>query len=347
MSDRPKTDQTHSTSADHVSSTTPLSSAVLLLSTLAIALPTTWPVTQMQAQEPTAPSAAHQLFLAPSATAQQTPRNQRWFPIPVNSIRGQILELNDKQAKIQVPGKVQVDTYAANRVIHVRLANTPDDQIKALALYDQRQFSAALPAIVKAVSEPQNGQRAPVWRQQWLSMLAARAAMHGNRGSVAIELVRQLDQRPLPAMTLGLLPIVWDWSDTSALVQPAVKAAGSDSLAVKLVAASWLMRSQDYRDAAKSALQRLAAQTQRPTIATLAKQLLWQLKTPVQIQSDFESWETEVEALPMPLQTGPIIGLATTLRRMGQNEASQRWSKALELAAPAPYPVPKPTQPIP
>ncbi len=297
-------------------------------------------------QSPAAASAAeqaqpadfqHTVRLAPSLTARATD-TVRWHPRPLTTLTGKITLFDAEQ--IQVLGNDQsVPTgYAADRVVDVAFTQTPEDQRQALALFEQKNFSAALPALIRCISDREADNRPPVWRQQWLSMLAAQAAMRSKRGKIAIELVKQLDDRPLPLMVLGLLPLDWTGNAGNELSEAAVQAAASGSPAVKLVAASWLLRSAEYRSSAETALRRLANRRDRPALAQLADRLLWRTKAPPEIQADVMAWEDQIQSLPMALQAGPMIGLFHVARQAGLQDVARKWELLLTHAAPAWHP---------
>lgn len=285
-----------------------------------------------------AQSVPHRVRLAPRL--EDTSKSEsRWYPSPLKTLVGTVQQFDGDQIAVLVDGESVPTRFASQRVMQVELTTTPDDQQQALALLRQKQYRAALPALVQSISEHDASTRPPVWRQQWLSMLAAQAAMRSGRGEIALELVGQLDSRPLPAMVLAMLPIDWTGdSDDQSLLDFAVKRASSDSLAVKLVAASWLLRSPKYRAAAESALQRLSAQTERKWIAAFARQQLWRTKTPPEMESRLKQWEDEINAMPMVLRTGPMVSVLNLTRQAGLKDAERKWALTLELAAPTWHP---------
>ncbi|WP_182867199.1 hypothetical protein [Stieleria mannarensis] len=290
-------------------------------------------------QDPAAPPSPHRVRLSPSlASTADSPR--RWYPRPLTTLDGTIVTFDADQLSILIGDQNAPTRVASARVNAIEWRDAPADQIAALDLFHQGDFAAALPALVRCISDHDASSRPPVWRQQWLSMMAAQAAMRSGRGDIALELVRQLDARPLPLMILGILPIDWTGSvgDDQAFVQTAAKHAASDSLAVKLVVASWLLRSPKYRGAAEAALVRLAGQQDRKTIALLAKQLTHLTKSPPAIKSNLRLIEAEIEQLPMALQTAPMVCLLNLVQQSGLEDAAKKWKLMLELAAPTWHP---------
>jgi len=279
----------------------------------------------------------HTVRLAPLSTTVSADAT-RWHSRPLVTLTGTIVRFDAEQ--IQVLGNDQtVPTgYAADRVVDIAFTQIPGDQREAIAQFQQQNFAAALPALIRCVSDRETDSRPPVWRQQWLSMLAAQAAMRSNRGEIAIELVKQLDARPMPLMVLALLPIDWTGSVGEPLREAAVQAAASDSPAVKLVAASWLLRSREYRASADAALGRLANQRDRPELAGLAEMLRWRAKPPPEIQAGIMDWETEIQSLPMVMRTGPMICLLDVARQVGLQEVARKWELVLKHAVPTWHP---------
>lgn len=302
---------------------------------VALALSISAPVaSRVAAQSP-----PHRVRLAPPIDTKSTP-SERWYPRPLSTLIGTVETFDADQLSIHLDEQPLPTRVASERVLEIELVQTPDDQAAAIAAFQQADHGTALPALIRSISEHDASSRPPVWRQQWLSMVASQAAMRSGRGDIAIELVSQLDARPLPALIIGLLPIDWtgEFASNPALVDVAAKRAASDSLAVKLVAASWLLRSPQYRPAAESALKRLAAQSDRPWIAALAGQLVWRTKPPPEIESKLKQWESEIDQLPMALQTGPMVCLLHVVRKSGLTDATKKWELAIELSAPTWHP---------
>ena len=291
------------------------------------------------AQTARAQHSPHRVRLAPriNTTSNAT---QRWYPRPLSTQTGNVLQLDADQLSIVLTGQNAPTRFAARRVLDIELTTVPQEQDAAIRSFKQGDFKNALPALVRCVSDQDPSDRPPVWRQQWLSMLAAQAAMRSGRGDIALELVGQLDARPLPTMTLGLLPI--DWTGMAAthdhMMDVAAERAGSKSLAVKLVVASWLLRSPKYRPAAEAAVRRLTAQQDRKRISTLAGQLRWRTKTPPEVEAGLQRWENEIDQLPMALQTGPMISLLHLVRQAGLKNATKKWELTIEHAAPTWHP---------
>ena len=223
-------------------------------------------------------------------------------------------------------------------MLSIETGEIPEDQRAALQAFRDGDYTTALKGLVGSISNKEPSQRPPVWRQQWLSMMAAQAAWRSGRGAIAFELIEQLDRRPMPPMIWALLPIDWKGTTKSQpLLDAAAKRAGSESLAVKLVAASWLLGSTKYRGAAESAINRLA-KLKAPTISPLAEQLRWRSRTPVELRSQWPDWLTTIDVLPMSLQAGPRIAIESALRSAGLADAAREQKLVLETATPVWHP---------
>ena len=190
----------------------------------------------------------------------------------------------------------------------------------------EKKYDQAVRPCLDALSD-----RPPIWRQQWLSMLAANAAWRSRRSKIALELVGQLDTRPLPPMITAWLPIDWDGSVRApGAVQTAQERINDKSAAVRLVAASWLL-SSPARAQATQTLKQLAVDNQRPGIARLAEVLTWRAATPPEVKENAAAWQTKVDALPMAVQTGPLQTLAEKFNSAGLEADAKRIRLALEL----------------
>ncbi|MEM9645103.1 MAG: hypothetical protein AAF989_08910 [Planctomycetota bacterium] len=212
----------------------------------------------------------------------------------------------------------------------------------ALANFVTRKYTEARRGAVSAVE-----MRPQPWFQQWLSMLAALAAARSGRGSIALELVRQLDRRPLPPMTLGWLPMVWDaqtWSSSSGQAlsrhwlseQEARDALSDPSPLVRLVASTELLHARNAE--ASQVLEKLSSERKRPLVAGLAGVMTIQTATPNDVRSNWQAWLKRIEALPLTLQTGPLLMLARKMKDAGLDSESQRIRWSVTLAPIAPHP---------
>ena len=254
-----------------------------------------------------------------------TSTESTWYPRAIEKRSGRIVDLDAKQLRLVVAGDEAETILAASRVLWIEPAGISDLQAETLQLYaDEKYFESLsrLPNVLK--------QRPPVWRQQWITMLAANSAWKSRRSKIALELVGQLDRRPLPLMTLGLLPIQWkNGAPRADADTEANKRLSDSSPAVQLVAASWLL-SSPTRSQAISTLQSLKAGP-RTEIASLAEVLLWRTATPPQVKQLYREWQKKVDALPMALQTGPMRTLVDKLQSAGLDDEAKHLQWSLEL----------------
>lgn len=283
-------------------------------------------------------NAQHRIQLEPSKPTSDSADRATWFPKPLQTYSGTIDQIDERQISILVSGQSVPERFAIERLIHAELTSVPESQKTAIDAFKEKRFTESLTGLIECVSQPDPDQRPPVWRQQWLSMLASQAAMRSGRGEIALELVKQLDARPMPSFVMGLLPVDWNGSTDPNLFDSATKMAASESLAVKLVAASWLLRSPKYRPAAEVALARLAKQNEHPAVAMIASQLLWQSKSPTEIRDEWSNWKSQWEKLPMALQAGPLISMLVTAKRLGMSDEAKELELCLRHSAPTWHP---------
>ena len=291
------------------------------------------------AQVALAQTAPDQIRLAPREVSKKQ-ETGRWYPRPLTTVSGTVQRFDSEQLSVLLTGQSTPTRFAARRVLEIRHANLPSDQTAAIESFRKENYSEALSALIRSISDHDAQSRPPVWRQQWLSMLAAQAATKSARAEIAIELVEQLDARPMPPSVVALLPIDWTGKvgGNPVMIEAAAKRASSQSMAVKLVVASWLLRSTKYQSPAQAALVRLAAQEERPLIAALAAQVLWRTKTPPELRDEIDAWDAEIAKLPMVLQTGPRVSRWHQVRQAGMQAETKRAELALELAPPTWHP---------
>ncbi len=256
-----------------------------------------------------------------------------WYPRAIEIRSGEVLEFNASELRLLVAGDEAVTTVAASRVLWIEPGNISELEVEAIKLFvagEHAQSLAKLPSVLK--------QRPPVWRQQWITMLAACAAWKSGRSKIALELVSQLDRRPLPPIALAWLPVAWqNGAQTADAMTEAKNRLADSSAAVQLVAASWLLSSSPDRNQASAVLKKLQTQD-RADIARLAEILLWRTATPPQVIESAESWQSKVDALPMVLQIGPTETLIDKLRSASQSDAADRLQWSLELTPIHPHP---------
>ncbi|MGB7347941.1 MAG: hypothetical protein WBD20_27195 [Pirellulaceae bacterium] len=272
--------------------------------------------------------AEDRVWLAPS---QRTAADSTWYARSIEQVRGTVLQLDDRQLRIKISGNTDETLVAAHRVLWIESDEMPADAIKAVKLYSDGKYGESVRPFLDGLKE-----RPPVWRQQWLSMMAAEAAWRSSRPTIALELVSQLDARPLPPIAIAWLPIDWDGSvDDRTNETAALEKLDDASPAVRLVAASWLVKSRSRRQAV-AVLEQLALDNQRPLIARLAEIVSWRATLPPEIAGRAVGWQRKVDALPIVLQTGPLQSLASTFQAAGLADAAKRLQLSLELTPVAP-----------
>ena len=248
-----------------------------------------------------------------------------WYPRAIEIREGRVNVFDGKQLRVLCTGDEAETVIASARVIWIAPDPVTDLEREAIELFEKGEHAASLlklPGVLK--------QRPPVWRQQRITMLSAVNAWLSGRASIALELVGQLDRRPLPLAVLAWLPIAWENGALSAETLAAAKNRLEDpSPAVRLVAASWLLSSSE-RNQAVTLLKALEKEP-RVEIARLAEVLLWRATPPPQVADLASQWQTRLDALPMALQTGPTRTLIDKLTAAGQTERADqlKWSQNL------------------
>ncbi len=254
-----------------------------------------------------------------------TGQTASWFPPAVRSVEGQILRFDSAQMEIVVQGASSASRLASERVVWVQPAGFESLEGPMVDLYRKGEFADSLSRLPATLE-----QRPPIWRQQWITMLAANAAWKSRRSKIALDLVSQLDRRPLPSSAVAWLPIAWQRGVQSAEAMRDAEPRLSDpSEAVRLVAASWLLSSSKRNDAA-AVLKQLVA-SDRDEIATLAGSLLWRTASPPEVQRLARKWEQQLADMPMVFQPGPTRALADQLEAAGMAENAKRLRWAMEL----------------
>jgi hypothetical protein len=255
-----------------------------------------------------------------------------WYPRAVESLAGKVLDLDADQLRLVLTADGNETVVAARRVLWIEPGELSEGEAQAQRRFVAEEYSACLTMLPEILK-----QRPPVWRQQWMTMLAAGAAWRSGRSKIALELVSQLDRRPLPPLVLSWLPVAWrGGAQPPDAVTAAEARLNDDSPAVQLVAASWLLSSA-RRSEASDVLRKLAAGPQQP-IAVLAETLLWRTASPPEVIAAIDQWHARLDTLPMVLQVGPTLTLIDKLRDAGQAEAADRLQWTTELVPIHPHP---------
>jgi hypothetical protein len=266
--------------------------------------------------------AADRVWLEPP---RPTSTQSRWYPRAIATRSGTVVALDAQQLRWLPAGSETEVLIAAHRVVWAEPELASELESEAIGLFVDGKYAESLSRLPGILQ-----QRPPVWRQQWLTMMASIAAWKSGRSRISLELVSQLDRRPLPPLAIAWLPVAW----TNGTQGPDAVAAAENRLsdpspAVQLVSASWLLSSAD-RSRAVAVLNQLRS-GQREEIAQLAEVLLWRTATPPQVAESATQWQNKLDALPIVLQTGPTKTLVDKFRSAGRTEAADRLEWSLEL----------------
>jgi len=267
---------------------------------------------------------ADRIWLEPAPT---TVVQGDWFPRNIEIVSGRVVALDSKQFRVIPQGQTAETATSAARVLWIEPDQVSDLEREMVNLFKQGKYAQSLSILPDALKG-----RPAVWRQQWLTMLSANSAWKSGRASIALELVGQLDRRPLPAMVLAWLPIAWENGAQSAAVVRAAKERVQDSsAAVRLVAASWLLSSTDRNQALQIINELVKDSGTSKEISQLARILSWRVTPPPQVAALRKTWEKQIDALPMAVQTGPTRLLMNKLQASGQAEEAKRLQLSLDL----------------
>lgn len=145
------------------------------------------------------PAGADDVWLEPS---ESTSSQSKWYPRAVEQLSGRVIELDANQLRFVRTGDEAETVIAARRVLWIQSDSVSPLESEAIELFVQGKYAESLRKLPDVLQ-----QRPPVWRQQWITMLAANAAWKSGRSNIAMELVSQLDHRPLPPIAIAWLPI--------------------------------------------------------------------------------------------------------------------------------------------
>lgn len=224
----------------------------------------------------------------------------------------------------------------SDQIVWIRPDNRLDDEAEGLKQIAGGQHDQALRTLLQSLKG-----RPPVWRQQFISMAASQSAARSGRGAIALELIRQLDARPLPPVILGWLPIQWRSRAVPALSkQDAVKKFPSDSAAdsklLRLVLASWQLDEQS--ESAIATLKTLSRNKDDKLIASLATIVQFRVANPIEVKREWKRTLSRIESLPVAMQMGPLIMLAEKLMAAGEQPEAEKLITSLEVAPICPHP---------
>ncbi|MDA8743128.1 hypothetical protein N9N28_00720 [Rubripirellula amarantea] len=282
------------------------------------------------AQSPRSTSPLDRVWLEPKRPTQS---QSDWYPQAIEQLEGRIVEFDDKQLSIAEGQTKDKTIVAARRVLWIEPGEVSDGEPRVIDAFengDNRAVLADLAEVLKA--------RPPVWRQQWLTMLGANSAKLSGRAKISLELVSQLDRRPLPAMVVAWAPIAWTPERSNdPTIQSSLARLQDPSPLTQLVAASWLLSSSHRNDALET-IQTLATNEDRPSVMTLARCLLWTTASPPEVKANYQQWLDELETIPISLSVGPTVSLQRKLQAAGLSQAANALEWSLELTPVHPHP---------
>ena len=125
--------------------------------------------------------------------------------LTLNMLASPPVEANPKYASIIIEESSSREArHVSSRVLWIEWDDQSDLDKQLCSAFTNGRDQEVLAGLSEVLN-----QRPPVWRQQWLTMLGTVSAWRTHRGRISLELVSQLDKRPLPLMTVAWLPISW------------------------------------------------------------------------------------------------------------------------------------------
>ncbi len=266
-------------------------------------------------------------YLPVSSDRQQ----DTWLAQPLLKLSGAIESFDAQQLEITVSGETQPTRIRTERIVWVQPGWDDEDARTGVEAYQAGDWPQAIARMLAALKK-----RPPVWRQEWLSVKLANAAMEAGRYPAAFELIAQLDRKPLPLPMVGQLPITWSGrtSDAGLIAAAKAKLNAAEPLA-RLAAASVLLTTAEA-PTAQRVLEALAGDAGRPLVAKLADAQLWRMATPVETARSAERWQEKADGLPPATFTGPLAVIADRLQAAGESERAVELWLAVALLSPDP-----------
>jgi len=264
--------------------------------------------------------------------------NEPFSPRKIIERTGTVQRFDDSGMVFFVEGETTTVQVSAARVIWVEPGFNDTETIAALKQFRDEDYAASISPLLASVSRGTE-----VWRAQWLSMHLWQAAFQAQRYPAVLELVNQIDARPLPPMILGGLPVQWlgERLPTAAIEAAQKTLADDDSLsATKLVAASWLLGQANDAQAV-AVLQSLSFQKERPVLALLATTLLWRKALPPDVRVNHRRWRNQLSNMPLTLIPGPTTLVADRLEAAGAADESLELFLSVGMTPTRPDPVVK------
>jgi hypothetical protein len=263
---------------------------------------------------------------------------QVFTPRSLARMTGEVLSIDDKTLVFTPANETESVQIASSRVVWIEPKFEDEATVKAVVAFRSGDKNASISPLLNAVTAGP-----AVWRAQWLSMHLWQAAFHESKYPAALELVKQIDARPLPPMILGGLPIQWSSErlpvsalDAANNLLAAVSTERNGSLATRLVAASWLLNESNNRMATET-LRAITLQSERPALAQLATALLWKQTSPPDVIANQSDWNQRLAKMSLTLTPGPTFLAAERLEAAGRPEDALTKYLSVAIASPRPH----------
>jgi hypothetical protein len=289
----------------------------------------------------TEPSFAQKVYDQVWIEPQATTSNEQVFT-PRSLIRkdGEVVSIDDKTIVFTPKNETEPVQIASSRVVWIEPGFEDAASITAVETFRSGKTNPSISLLLDVVAAGP-----AVWRAQWLSMHLWQAAFQEQKYPAALELVNQIDARPLPPMILGGLPIQWSGErlpvaaiDAARNILATVNAADKQPKAVRLVAASWLLN-EPNENVAEETLRTFSLQKERPALAQLATVLLWRKALPPEVIANRDAWDERLTKMPLTLIPGPRFLAGERYEAAGQSDHALEMYLSLALTSPRPHAV--------
>lgn len=223
-------------------------------------------------------------------------------------------------------------TIAANKVARIEYKKHKRHQLGDAA-FASGDYAAADEHYAAALRGTNRSDRQQTEKRGWVRAELTAASLRckvalGDEGAAGRLFVTLVRHDP-DSIHLGLIPLAWTSASTAKETSVRAWTRGVDAPAVRLLAASHLLRSP-RRANALADLEALA-KGDNPDIARLASAQLWLTKVPTATEKDLARWQKTIEQMPDDLRAGPyyVLGRGYAARKQYQRAALMQMRVAI------------------
>lgn len=231
-------------------------------------------------------------------------------------LTGEILDFTGRELRLeQIGGREK--TIPADRVVDIETTWSASHS-RAIPLFENRQYDAALQAFVQAIGEEQRG-----WVDRRLfarSITCLRNLDQIERAGDAF-LADLLTADP-HTQYFDVIPLSWKPGQPQGSVERRALAwlEMPQNQPAQLMGASWLLPTAN-RGAAIETLRELSRSADK-RVAFLAAAQLWRTQVVTAREQDVTQWKSQLARMPESLRAGPYYVLGRTLSRLKKPESA-------------------------